>query len=139
MSITTRVLSVALALVIALSGWLYISLGEAKKTAALAQARAEAKEQTITDLRASMGITDKAVGNWAKDRTTLANVRSATEAAVKEAMRDESYRVWASGPVHPDAWRMLEDLAAGAGLGPAPGGAFPAGTGNTDPAKRDKR
>ena len=92
-------------------GWLYRStsaeLTDTRTNLAVAEGVNKANIEATARLERSMGNTDKVLSGWNEDRTTLAGVRSATRQAIKEAMRDETFKAWAVSPVPPDAWRML--------------------------------
>ena len=93
-------------------GWLYRStsaeLTDTRTNLAVAEGVNKANIEATARLERSMGNTDKVLSGWNEDRTTLAGVRSATRQAIKEAMRDETFKAWAVSPVPPDAWRMLD-------------------------------
>jgi hypothetical protein len=84
-------------------------LGAARTSLETAQAVNDANIQAQEKLERSMAATDKALAAWDQDRTTLAGVRAAARQAIKEAMRDETFRSWAVQPVPADAWRLLRE------------------------------
>lgn len=87
--------------------WLYRStsadLADTRTSLAVAEGVNKANEEATARLERSMGNTDKVLAGWNEDRTTLAGVRSATRQAIKEAMRDETFKAWASSFVPADA------------------------------------
>lgn len=100
-----------------LLGWLYRGevKGHADTKAALAVAEGvnKANVEATKRLERSMSNTDDVLAKLNEDRTTLAGVRIATRQAIKEAMRDESFKAWASSPAHGDADRLLNsDIGA---------------------------
>ena len=111
------------------------------KTRAELSAAVQANEENkkaIERLEHSIENTNAVLAEWNKDRTTLAEVRSATRQAIKEAMRDETFKVWASSLVPDSAWRLLNE-APGADRNGTAGsaGRSDAGLpGNNNPEKR---
>ena len=125
-----------------LLGWLYRGanndLAATKTSLAAAEAANESNRAAIARLERSMENTDKVLAGWNEDRTTLAGVRSATRQAIREAMRDETFKAWASGVVPADAWRLLREAPDqnGNGSSVAPGGASGGLPGNVNTGKR---
>ena len=127
--------------VLLLLGWLYrdacTELTDAKTDLVVAEGVNKANAEATARLERSMGNTDDVLAKWNEDRTTLAGVRSATRQAIKEAMRDETFKAWASSLVPPDAWRLLNDSphsdkdGAGAAGSPSQPDAGLPGNGNT--------
>ena len=99
--------------IIALLGWFYhsasVELTETKQSLAVAIEANETNVKAIARLERSIDNTNQVVAAWDQDRTTLANIRNTTRQAIKEAMRDETFKAWASAPVPADAWRMLRE------------------------------
>ena len=118
----------ALVAVIILLGWLYIQtdsdLSLTRQTLAVAFEANEHNKKTIARLEHNADVTDRVLTGWNDDRTALATVRSATRAAIKEAMRDETFKTWALSAVPPDAQRLLREPAHsgrnGTGVSPFP-------------------
>ena len=106
-----------------LLGWLYSNacteLTDTKTALAVAEGVNKANAEATARLERSMGNTDDVLAKWNEDRTTLAGVRSATRQAIKEAMRDETFKAWASSLVPADAWRLLNETPGANGNGPA--------------------
>jgi hypothetical protein len=132
----------ALAIALGVLGVMYHrTSGELTETRANLSAAVEAnraQSEAIQRLERSIVNTDKVLAEWNTDRTTLAGIRNTTRQAIKEAMRDETFKTWASSLVPPDAWRVLgsdsnadEKGAAGSTRGAASG--LPE---NADPGKR---
>lgn len=122
-------------------GWLYRSastdLVDTKTALSVAEGVNKANAEATARLERSMGNTDDVLAGWNEDRTTLAGVRSAARQAIKEAMRDETFKAWASSLVPVDAWRLLnapsdahKDGAGSAGSPGQPDAGLP-GNGNT--------
>ncbi len=142
-----KYLCAALAAAVLLLGWLYRSasteLADTKTSLAVAQGVNKANEEATAQLKRSMNSTDAVLAKWNEDRTTLAEVRSATRQAIKEAMRDETFKAWASSPAPAAAWRMLREAvdarknSAGApGSSGQPAAGLP---GNADSGERANR
>ena len=128
---------------LALMCWLYRgeveSHADTKASLAVAEAVNESNQAEISRLERSMANTDKILAGWNADRTTLAGVRSATRQAIKEAMRDETFKAWASSSAPDDAFRLLgqafgEDGNHSSGSAGRPADGLP---GNSDPGKRE--
>lgn len=125
-----------------LLGWLYRGanndLADTKTSLAAAEAANESNRAAIVRLERSMENTDKVLSGWNEDRTTLAGVRSAARQAIREAMRDETFKAWASGAVPADAWRLLREAPDPNGNGSSvpSGGASGGLPGNVDTGKR---
>lgn len=94
-------------------GWLYRDanneLTDTKTALAVAVEANKANQESIARLERSIGNTDEVLAKWNQDRTTLAEVRSATRQAIKEAMRDETFKAWAASLVPDSAWRLLRE------------------------------
>ena len=90
----------ALCAALLVMGWLYRSanneLADTKTSLAVALEANETNRKAIARLERSIENTDNILAGWNEDRTTLAGVRSATRQAIKEAMRDETFKAWAS-------------------------------------------
>lgn len=101
----------ALCGIILLLGWLYYGankdLASTKTSLATVNAANELNLEAISLLERSIKNTDTVLAGWDADRTTLAGVRNATRQAIREAMRDEIFSLWASAPAPTDAWRLL--------------------------------
>lgn len=101
----------ALCLALLVTGWQYrktdAKLTDTQKTLAVAEAANATNLKAIERLERSIAATDKVVSGWNQDRQTLAGVRSATKQAIREAMRDETFKAWANALVHPDAIRLF--------------------------------
>ena len=126
-----------------LLGWFYreahLELQGTKTALAVAEGVNKANAEAIARLERSVEITDTVLAGWNEDRTTLAGIRSAARQAIKEAMRDETFKNWASGAVPADAWRVLHEApgadtgssdtsrASGGAAGPVPGVPGPGG------------
>lgn len=123
-------------------GWLYRGanndLATTKTSLAAAEAANESNRAAIARLERSMENTDKVLSGWNEDRTTLAGVRSAARQAIREAMRDETFKAWASGAVPADAWRLLREAPDQNGNGSSvpSGGASGGLPGNANTGKR---
>ena len=108
-----RYLCVALAVAVLVLGWLYRSasteLADTKTSLAVAEGVNNANAEATARLERSMGNTDKVMSAYNKDRTTLAEVRNTTRQAIREAMRDETFKAWASSVPPADAWRLLRE------------------------------
>ena len=102
-------------------GWLYHSanneLADTKTSLAVAMEANKTNQAAIARLERSIGNTDEVLAKWNQDRTTLAEVRSATRQAIKEAMRDETFKVWASSLVPDAGWRLLNETPGADGNG----------------------
>jgi hypothetical protein len=92
-------------------------LFEAKAALAAAEKVNEANREAVRRLELSMQATDRALAGWNEDRTTLAAVRGAARQAIREAMQDENFKVWASSPAPGAAWRLLNEAADANGNG----------------------
>ena len=136
-----RYLVAGLCAALLLLGWLYrsasIDLTDTKTALAVAEGVNKANAEATARLERSMGNTDKVLAGWNEDRTTLAGVRSAARQAIKEAMRDETFKAWASSLVPADGWRLLretpdahKDSAGASGTSGQPDAGLP-GNGNT--------
>jgi hypothetical protein len=77
----------------------------------------ETNQASIKRLERSIENADKALAGMSEDRTTLNGVRIATRQAVKEVMRDETFKLWYASPAHNDAWRLLREAADASGNG----------------------
>lgn len=111
------------------------------KTRAELSAAVQANEENkkaIERLEHSIENTNAVLAEWNKDRTTLAEVRSATRQAIKEAMRDETFKAWASSLAPGGAWRLLRETpgANGNGTSDASGGTASGLPGNGNPGER---
>jgi transcriptional regulator len=127
---------------LAVMGLLYRSasgdIERARIDLAVAEQVMKADKAAIERLEQSIAVTDRIIDEWNEDRTTLAQVRSTARQAIKEAMRDETFKVWAASLAPPDAWRVLGanvDAHGNAAVGPSLGatGGLP---GNADSGKR---
>ena len=123
-------------------GWLYRmaneELADTKTSLAVAVEANKTNQEAIVRLERSIGNTNEVLAKWNEDRTTLAEVRSATRQAIKEAMRDETFKVWASSLVPDSAWRLLNEAPGAnrngtAGSTGQPDAGLP---GNGNPSKR---
>lgn len=128
-----------------LLGWLYRGanndLAATKTSLAAAEAANESNRAAVARLERSMENTDKVLAGWNEDRTTLAGVRSATRQSIREAMRDETFKAWASSPAPDDAWRLFREATLSGGANEndssVPSGRASGGLpGNADPATR---
>ena len=103
-------------------GWLYRDanneLTDTKTALAVAVEANKANQESIARLERSIGNTNEVLAKWNEDRTTLAEVRSATRQAIKEAMRDETFKAWAASLVPDSAWRLLREAPGADGNGP---------------------
>ena len=132
----------ALCAALLVMGWLYRSanneLADTKTSLAVALEANETNRKAIARLERSIENTDNILAGWNEDRTTLAGVRSATRQAIKEAMRDETFKVWASSLVPDSAWRLLNEAPGAERNGTAgSAGRSDAGLpGNVNPQKR---
>ena len=137
-----RYLVAGLCAALLLLGWLYrsasIDLTDTKTALAVAEGVNKANAEATARLERSMGNTDKVLAGWNEDRTTLAGVRSAARQAIKEAMRDETFKAWASSLVPDPAWRLLRETpgANGTGTSEASGGTASGLPGNGNPRER---
>lgn len=130
-----------------LLGWLYSNtcteLTDTKTALAVAEGVNKANAEATARLERSMGNTDDVLAKWNEDRTTLAGVRSATRQAIKEAMRDETFKAWASSPAPADAWRLLNGSPDahkdGAGAAGSPGQPDAGLPGNANTGQRGQR
>lgn len=86
-----------------------INHADTKSALSLSEAVNASNHAEIVRLERSMSNTDKVLAGWSEDRTTLAEVRNATRQAVKEAMRDETFKAWASSAAPGNAWRLLRE------------------------------
>jgi hypothetical protein len=102
-----------------------LELAETRADLATAEKVNEANRTAMERLERSLENTDKILAGWNEDRTTLDSVRSATRAAIKEAMRDETLKAWLVAPAPADAWRLLNAPfdADGNGISGSSGGA----------------
>ena len=48
------------------------------------------------------------MAEWDEDRTTIAQIRNETRKAIKEAMKDETFKAWANTSVPANAWSLLQ-------------------------------
>ena len=64
--------------------------------------------KSIEQLERTIKTTDKIMAQWDEDRTTIAQIRNETRKAIKEAMKDEVFKVWANTPVPAGAWSVLQ-------------------------------
>lgn len=125
-----------------LLAWLYRSanneLADTKTALAVAVEANKTNQEAIARLERSVRNTDEVLAKWNEDRTTLAEVRSATRQAIKEAMRDETFKAWASSLAPGGAWRLLRETpgANGNGTSDASGGAASRLPGNGNPRER---
>ncbi len=91
---------VGLCAALLLMGWLYrgvrTELTDTKTALAVAEGVNKTNAEATARLERSMANTDTVVAGWNEDRTTLAGVRSVIRPAIKEAMRDEVFKNWAS-------------------------------------------
>lgn len=88
----------------------------------------QANQKTIKRLEDSLAVTDRIMGEWNEDRITLAGVRNAARQAIREAIRDETFKTWFVAPAHDDAWRLLNkafdaDADGNSAAGPSNGSA----------------
>lgn len=120
-------------------GWLYHGASselDATK-AALDTERAvnEANAKAFARMERSMDITDGVMAGWNADRTTLTEIRATTRQTIREAMKNDVFKNWASHPVPPDAWRLLRqtDGKNTVQRPAAPGGADAGLPGNAHP------
>lgn len=67
--------------------------------------------KSIEQLERTIKTTDKIMAQWDEDRTTIAQIRNETRKAIKEAMKDEVFKVWANTAVPNDVWRVLQQAA----------------------------
>ncbi|MDR2056149.1 MAG: hypothetical protein LBQ10_09825 [Desulfovibrio sp.] len=113
-------------------------LAETRADLAVAVEVNEANRQAVERLERGMENTDRVLAGWNEDRTTLAGVRNAARAAVREAMRDETFRAWYLAPAHNDAWRLLNEAVDAGGNGVSGPSGGPAGglSGNAGSGKR---
>lgn len=138
----TRTLCAALCAALLALGWLYNGasreLAAAKTSLASALAVNEANNAAVERLERGLENTEKTLAGWNEDRTTLAAVRNATRQAIREAMRDETFKAWASAPAPAAAWRLLRETpdADANGSSDSSGGAAGRLPGNSDSAKR---
>ena len=106
-----KYLCVFLAFVLFLVTWAYRTTAESLESArtelAVATAMNKANETAFAILERSMVNADKVLAGWNKDRTTLAGVRNATKQAIREAMRDETYKAWSTVRLPDAAVRLL--------------------------------
>ncbi len=138
---------VGLCAALILMGWLYrglrTELADTKTALAVAEGVNKANTEATALLERSMNNTDSVLLGWDKDRTTLDGVRSATRQAIKEAMRDEVFKTWASTLVPADAWRLLNQAGDGrkdgADTPDSPGQPDAGLHGNDDSTERVKR
>lgn len=95
-----------------LLGWMYRmannDLAQAKTDLAVAVEAAEQNRRAAERLERSLNNTNNILAAWQEDRTTLQGVRNAVRSDIKKAMKDESFKAWATVSVPADAWRMLE-------------------------------
>lgn len=132
----------ALCAALLVMGWLYRSanneLADTKTSLAVALEANETNRKAIARLERSIENTDNILAGWNEDRTTLAGVRSATRQAIKEAMRDETFKAWASSLAPGGAWRLLRETpgANGNGTSEASGGTASGLPGNGNPRER---
>ena len=132
----------ALCAALLLLAWLYRSanneLADTKTALAVAVEANKTNQEAIARLERSVRNTDEVLAKWNEDRTTLAEVRSATRQAIKEAMRDETFKAWASSLAPGGAWRLLRETpgANGNGTSDASGGAASRLPGNGNPRER---
>ena len=125
-----------------LLGWLYYGaskdLESTKASLIAAEAANESNRAAIARLERSAENTDKILAGWNADRTTLAGVRSAARQAIREAMKDEMFKIWATGVVPADAWRLLREAPDqnGNGFSVPSGGASGGLSGNPYTGKR---
>jgi transcriptional regulator len=82
-------------------------LDRARTDLAVAEQVMQADKVAIKRLEQNIAVTDRIMDEWNEDRTTLAQVRNTARQAIKEAMRDETFKSWAASLAPPDAWRVL--------------------------------
>lgn len=139
-----KYLCAGLCVAMLLLGWFYQSihteLVDTKTALAVAEGVNKANADAMERLERSIEITDSVLAGWNEDRTTLAGIRSAARQAIKEAMRDETFKNWASGAVPADAWRVLHEApdadTGGPGASGTSGGAAGPVPGVPDPGRR---
>ena len=131
-----------LALALFVLGWKYHMASEelavTKMSLAVAVEANETNKAAIARLERSIENTDKVLAGWNEDRTTLAGVRSATRQAIKEAMRDETFKAWGAAPAPDDAFRLLGEAVDADGNGSSGSAVRATGElpGNADTGKR---
>ena len=113
-------------------------LADAKSDLAVAREVNEANRSALARLERGMENTDKVLAGWNEDRTTLASVRNAARQAIREALRDETFKAWYLAPAPADAWRLLREApdAGGNGVSGPSGGAAGGLPGNADSGRR---
>jgi glycyl-tRNA synthetase beta subunit len=77
----------------------------------LVEAVNEANKKAIARLDKNIESTDRIMSGWNENRTTLSALRDEMRRAVKEAMKDEVYKAWASTMAPDSAWRMLREAS----------------------------
>ena len=86
----------ALCAALLVMGWLYRSanneLADTKTSLAVALEANETNQEAIVRLERSIGNTNEVLAKWNEDRTTLAEVRSATRQAIGQAVRNHVQR-----------------------------------------------
>lgn len=90
---------------------LYLSerkLEEARAELAVAEEVNKINLKSIEQLERSIKTTDKIMAEWDEDRTTIAQIRNETRKAIKEAMKDETFKAWANTSVPANAWSLLQ-------------------------------
>ncbi len=101
----------ALIVVVLALGWFYYGanseLTVTKASLATAKAVNDENAKSFARLERSMSISERAITGWDDDRTTIAQLRATTRQSIREAMKDEMFKIWATGAVPSDGWRML--------------------------------
>lgn len=83
------------------------ALTVAKHDLAVAHAVNAENAKSVEALTRSVSISERAIAGWDEDRVTIAQLRATTRQSIREAMKDEMFKIWATGVVPVDGWRML--------------------------------
>ena len=96
------------------------ALSTARERLATAQTVNAENAKALEVLTRSMSINERAITGWNEDRTTIAQLRATTRQSIREAMKDEMFKIWATGVVPADGWRMLRQPTDKDGSGAKP-------------------
>lgn len=83
------------------------ALTDARHDLAVAHAVNAENAKSVEAMNRSVSISERAITGWDEDRVTIAQLRATTRQSIREAMKDEMFKIWATGAVPADGWRML--------------------------------